>query len=45
MHQLPSNIFMDRPISFRCTKIKVLNIGGTPQYVPLKSTAKNCNIF
>ena len=36
---------MDRPVSFRCTKISVLKIGGIPLYVSLKSTNKTAIFF
>ena len=45
MHQLPRNMSQHSPIPFRCAKIRVLNIGGTPPYLPLKSTNKKAQYF
>ena len=40
MHRLPRNMLQHNLLSFRATKVTVLNIGGTPSYLLLKSTDK-----
>ena len=45
MYWLSRNMLQHRPISFRCTKVAVLNIGGTLSYLSLKSTNKKRQFF
>ena len=45
MHRLPRKMLQHSPISFRSTKITVLNIGNTPPCLVLKSTSENHNFF
>ena len=45
VYWLSRNMLQHRPISFRCTKVAVLNIGGTLSYLSLKSTNKKKQFF
>ena len=45
MHRLPRKMLQQNPISFRQTKMRVLNIWRTLPYSLLKSTNKNHNFF
>lgn len=43
MHQLPKTMLQVSPIPIRCTKIRILNIEGTPSSLLLKSTDEKKN--
>ena len=45
IHQLLRNMLQQSPIYFKYTKVRVLNFGGTPPYLLLKSTNENHKFF
>ena len=45
VHRLSRNMSQNNPTPFICTKIRVLNIWGTPIYLPLKCTNRKVHHF